>query len=159
MKNYDFDKITDRRNTDCLKYDFAVERGYAPDVLPFWVADMDFPTAPAIIDALVAHSRYGIFGYTNVKDGYREVLRHWFLTQHGWTPAAGSRSRRVPSLATLALPPKKPPSACLRTIGCTLWPLMRTTSAHAHPGSALHARPWPKPWAKMWRNCCSSWPT
>ena len=90
MKNYDFDKITDRRNTDCLKYDFAVERGYAPDVLPFWVADMDFPTAPAIIDALVAHSRYGIFGYTNVKDGYREVLRHWFLTQHGWTPAAGS---------------------------------------------------------------------
>lgn len=43
---YNFDEIIDRRNTDCLKYDFAVENGMPADVLPLWVADMDFRTAP-----------------------------------------------------------------------------------------------------------------
>jgi cysteine-S-conjugate beta-lyase len=90
MNTYDFDRITDRHNTACLKYDFTAERGYAPDVLPFWVADMDFPTAPVIIEALTAHSRHGIFGYTNVKNDYRDVLQNWFQTQHGWTPQKGS---------------------------------------------------------------------
>ena len=45
MTKYDFDKTIDRRNTDCLKYDFAIQRGRPTDVLPFWVADMDFPIA------------------------------------------------------------------------------------------------------------------
>lgn len=44
-RNLDFDKITDRRNTNCLKYDFAVKRGMPEDVLPLWVADMDFQTS------------------------------------------------------------------------------------------------------------------
>lgn len=48
MTKYDFDKIIDRRNTDCLKYDFAIQRGRPADVLPFWVADMDFPIAREI---------------------------------------------------------------------------------------------------------------
>jgi bifunctional pyridoxal-dependent enzyme with beta-cystathionase and maltose regulon repressor activities len=48
MTKYDFDKIIDRRNTDCLKYDFAIQRGRPTDVLPFWVADMDFPIAREI---------------------------------------------------------------------------------------------------------------
>ena len=90
MTTYDFDRITDRHNTACLKYDFTAERGYAPDVLPFWVADMDFPTVPVIIEALTAHSRHGIFGYTNVKNDYRAALQNWFQTQHGWTPPKGS---------------------------------------------------------------------
>ena len=51
MVSYDFDKIIDRRNTDCLKYDFAVQRGRPQDVLPFWVADMDFPIAQEITEA------------------------------------------------------------------------------------------------------------
>lgn len=42
MTKYDFNKIIDRRNTDCLKYDFAIQRVRPADVLPFWVADMDF---------------------------------------------------------------------------------------------------------------------
>lgn len=48
MTKYDFDKKIDRRNTDCLKYDFAIQRGRPADVLPFWVADMDFPIAREI---------------------------------------------------------------------------------------------------------------
>lgn len=48
MTKYDFDKIIDRRNTACLKYDFAIQRGSPADVLPFWVADMDFPIAREI---------------------------------------------------------------------------------------------------------------
>ena len=53
MTKYDFDKIIDRRNTDCLKYDFAIQRGRPANVLPFWVADMDFPIAREIQEALV----------------------------------------------------------------------------------------------------------
>ena len=53
MVTYDFDRIVDRRNTDCLKYDFAVQRGRPKDVLPFGVADMDFPRAQEITEALV----------------------------------------------------------------------------------------------------------
>lgn len=62
MVSYDFDKIIDRRNTDCLKYDFAVQRGRPQDVLPFWVADMDFPIAQEITEALVQRCQHGIFG-------------------------------------------------------------------------------------------------
>ena len=47
---YDFNKVTDRRGTNCLKYDFAKERGKREDVLPLWVADMDFQTAPCILE-------------------------------------------------------------------------------------------------------------
>jgi cysteine-S-conjugate beta-lyase len=85
-----FDNIINRRNTSSLKYDFAVERGYAADILPFWVADMDFPAPPAVIDELVRRSQYGIFGYTDAKSDYRETLQKWFAEHHGWTPSANS---------------------------------------------------------------------
>ena len=49
---YDFDKVVDRHGTNCLKYDFAIERGKPADILPLWVADMDFQTAPAILERL-----------------------------------------------------------------------------------------------------------
>ena len=80
-----FDEIIDRRNTSCLKYDFAAERGYPADILPFWVADMDFRTPPPVIDALKARATHGIFGYTQVKDDYFTVLQNWFRTRHDWT--------------------------------------------------------------------------
>ena len=51
-RNLDFDRIINRKNTDCLKYDFAVKRGMPADVLPLWVADMDFATPDFILDAL-----------------------------------------------------------------------------------------------------------
>ena len=60
--NYDFDTVIDRRGTDCLKYDFAKERGKREDVLPLWVADMDFRTAPEILERLKKTVQHGIFG-------------------------------------------------------------------------------------------------
>lgn len=61
---FDLDTIIDRRGTGCLKYDFAVQRGKPADVLPFWVADMDFRVAEPIIRALHARVDHGIFGYS-----------------------------------------------------------------------------------------------
>ena len=80
-----FDEIIDRRGTSCLKYEFAAERGYPKDVLPFWVADMDFRTPAPVIEALKQRAEHGIFGYTQVKDDYFNVLRDWFRTRHVWT--------------------------------------------------------------------------
>ena len=79
-----FDEIIDRKNTSCLKYDFAAERGYPADILPFWVADMDFRAPAPVIDALKARADHGIFGYTQVKDDYFAVLENWFRTRHNW---------------------------------------------------------------------------
>ena len=53
----DFDKIVERRNSDCLKFDAAVRRGYPADILPLWVADMDFPTAQPVLESLVQHGK------------------------------------------------------------------------------------------------------
>lgn len=76
---YDFDKITDRRASNSYKWDSAPE-----GVLPMWVADMDFRTAPAIIDALQKRVAHGIFGYTRVPDAYYDAVTAWFSRRHGW---------------------------------------------------------------------------
>lgn len=76
---YDFDKTTDRRATNSYKWDSAPE-----GVLPMWVADMDFRTAPAIIDALQKRVAHGIFGYTRVPDAYYDAVTAWFSRRHGW---------------------------------------------------------------------------
>lgn len=78
---YDFDKITDRRNSGCYKWD---EAGM-DDVIPMWVADMDFPTAPCIIDALQKRVAHGVFGYTLVPDTYYEAVINWFQRRYSWT--------------------------------------------------------------------------
>ena len=81
----DFDKITDRRHTDCLKYDAAVRRGKPQDVLPLWVADMDFPTVPAVINTLKKRVDHGIFGYSEADpDRFYQVLKQWFRKRHHW---------------------------------------------------------------------------
>jgi len=80
--NLDFDKVTDRRNTDCLKYDFAVERGRPKDVLPLWVADMDFKTSSIILDDIKERTEHGIFGYTETKEDYYEAVKLWMKTRH-----------------------------------------------------------------------------
>lgn len=81
---YDFDKEYDRRNTNSLKYDFALERGKAQDLLPFWVADMDFRAPEEVISALKSKAEHGIFGYSEPKDEYYDALGKWFLSRHGW---------------------------------------------------------------------------
>ena len=87
---YDFDEVIDRKGTNCLKYDFAGDRGYPEGVLPFWVADMDFRTAPPVIEELERRVQHGIFGYTDPGADYRAAVWNWMKTQHGWTPAEGS---------------------------------------------------------------------
>ena len=81
---YNFDEIIDRRNSDCLKYDFAVERGKPEDVLPLWVADMDFRTAPGIIERAVADAGFGIYGYTESKDDYFQAVATWYEKYFDW---------------------------------------------------------------------------
>ena len=87
---YNFDEVIDRKGTNCLKYDFALERGYPEGVLPFWVADMDFRTAPPVIEELERRVQHGIFGYTDPGADYRAAVWNWMKTQHDWTPAVGS---------------------------------------------------------------------
>lgn len=81
---YDFDKVVDRRGTNCLKYDFAVERGKPEDILPLWVADMDFPTVPAVSARLEQMARHGIFGYSDEKEDYFAAVSGWYRKHFDW---------------------------------------------------------------------------
>ncbi len=83
-RNLDFDTIIDRKNTDCLKYDFAKRRGMPEDLLPLWVADMDFKTSSYVEDALVERARHGIFGYSESQTPYFEIVRDWMKRHHDW---------------------------------------------------------------------------
>lgn len=83
-RNLNFNKIIDRRNTRCLKYDFASRRGMPEDVLPLWVADMDFQTSSYIEDALKERVKEGIFGYSEVQTPYFEIVRDWMKLRHNW---------------------------------------------------------------------------
>lgn len=85
-RNLDFDTVIDRRNTKCLKYDFAKKRGMPEDVLPMWVADMDFKTSSYVEDALAEWAEHGIFGYSEVQTPYFEAVRNWMKERHGWEP-------------------------------------------------------------------------
>ena len=78
---YDFDEIIPRRNTNSYKWDSAADA----DVLPLWVADMDFRTAAPIVEALQRRVAHGIFGYTRVPDAYYDAVTDWFARRHGWT--------------------------------------------------------------------------
>lgn len=83
-RNLDFDKVIDRKNTKSLKYDFALKRRMPEDVLPLWVADMDFKTSSYVEDALVLRAEHGIFGYSEVETPYFEIVRDWMKNHHDW---------------------------------------------------------------------------
>ncbi|MDY4971225.1 MAG: MalY/PatB family protein [Lachnospiraceae bacterium] len=83
-KKYDFDRITDRKGTSSLKYDFGPERKGRDDLLPLWVADMDFRLPGEILDEIQKRTAHGIFGYTDPKPDYKESVRTWFLEKHRW---------------------------------------------------------------------------
>ena len=85
-RNLNFDKVIERKNTDCLKYDFAEKRGMPKDVLSFWVADMDFKVSSYIEDALIERVQHGIFGYSEVQTPYFETVRDWMQKHHNWEP-------------------------------------------------------------------------
>ena len=75
---YDFDTVIDRYNSNSLKYDCAKRWGVPEDVLPMWVADMDFKTAPEILDAMHKSVEFGVFGYSIPPAEYYEVIAGWF---------------------------------------------------------------------------------
>ena len=81
--NYDFNQIVERRDTFSMKYDRAAY-GKAGDVLPLWVADMDFITPPCVKEALLRQSRHGIFGYSESGEPYFSALQNWFERRHNW---------------------------------------------------------------------------
>ena len=83
-RNLDFDAVPDRHGTKCLKYDFAVQRGRPADVLPLWVADMDFKTSSYIEDALVRQAQHAIYGYTESDDAYFAAVQQWMQLHHDW---------------------------------------------------------------------------
>ena len=83
-RNLNFDEIIERKGTDCLKYDFAVKRGKQEDVLPFWVADMDFRTTSYVEDALIERAKHGIFGYSESQEDYFHAIAGWMHRRHHW---------------------------------------------------------------------------
>ena len=85
---YEFNKIIERKSTNCIKYDFAAERGKPEDVLPLWVADMDFQTPPEVTDAMISACRHGIFGYSEVKLPYFQIVFDWFQNYFKWDTEA-----------------------------------------------------------------------
>lgn len=83
---YDFNKVTDRHGSNSIKTDLALARGKPADVLSLWVADMDFPTAPAILEALHKKVDHGIFGYSCLDDSFFTALKNWMQTEHDFSP-------------------------------------------------------------------------
>lgn len=78
---YPFDELIERRGTGCVKWDETSDA----DIIPLWVADMDFAVAPAIQEAIRKRAAHPVFGYTYVQDDYYEAVISWFLRRHHWT--------------------------------------------------------------------------
>ena len=84
MKKYNFDEVVERRNTDCIKYDKLNKYFGRNDLLPLWVADMDFRTPDFIIKALKNCCERPVFGYTYLTDEYYDCIINWIHEIHGW---------------------------------------------------------------------------
>lgn len=97
---YDFDKIISRRGTNCVKWDEFTD----PDIIPLWVADMDFETAPSVQQALQKRMQHGCFGYTLVPESYYNATIQWFQHRHGWSierPSFIYTSGVVPAISAI----------------------------------------------------------
>lgn len=84
MTRFDFDSITPRKGTNCVKWDAEAPVRPGKDVIPMWVADMDFQAAPFIREALQKRLDHGVFGYTVVPQGWYDCVASWFGRRHGW---------------------------------------------------------------------------
>ena len=84
MKKYNFDEIVPREGTDCIKYDAREWIFKTNDVLPLWVADMDFKTPDFIVDAIKKRAAHEIFGYTFKSDSYFNSIIGWMKRRHNW---------------------------------------------------------------------------
>lgn len=82
--NCNFDEITDRRFTGSIKWDFNQRTFGREDILPLWVADMDFRAPQAVVEALVKRAQHGIFGYSEGMEGYYQAIIDWMQKRHSW---------------------------------------------------------------------------
>ena len=101
---YDFDKVIDRRNTEATKYKMCKANFGTDDVLPLWIADMDFRAPQPVIDAMVAKAQHGIFGYHSLTDEYKQAVVAWQARRNQWaiSPALLSTSPGiVPAIVAL----------------------------------------------------------
>lgn len=85
----DFDRIVDRHNTGCIKYDLLARDGYPADTIPLWIADMDFPVPDCAVQALHRMADQAVFGYNFPTRDYLAAVQGWFTRRHGWTPETG----------------------------------------------------------------------
>lgn len=81
---YDFDQRIERRQTGSVKWDFNQQTFGRKDILPMWVADMDFPAPEPVIEAIVARAKHGVYGYSEGMNGYYEAVMGWMRERHGW---------------------------------------------------------------------------
>mgnify|MGYP000165894393 CR=1 FL=1 len=81
---YDFDKVIDRNGTAAVKLEEAKEVWGRADLIPLWVADMDFETVPEVKERLKEVADRGIYGYSMLGDGYYHALKNWFSERFGW---------------------------------------------------------------------------
>lgn len=82
--NYGFDELIDRKNSDSVKW-ATLEREYGDgDILPMWIADMDFKSSPQIIEALKDRVEHGVFGYSYIEDSFYEAVINWVKKEHNW---------------------------------------------------------------------------
>ena len=86
---HDFDKPIDRRDTNSIKHDFAIEYGKPDGLIPLWVADMDFGTAPCVTEALIKSAEHAVFGYSETKKNgaYFSALQKWFAQRFAFEPS------------------------------------------------------------------------
>jgi cysteine-S-conjugate beta-lyase len=104
--NYNFDRAIDRRGTDSVKWDLLNEEFGRDDVLPMWVADMDFAAPPEVCSALNARAEHEIYGYTIRPNSYYESIIYWIKSRHNWSIEKESIINTpgiVPALATAVI--------------------------------------------------------
>ena len=82
---YDFDTPIDRTHTWSIKHDFKKENGKADDILPLWVADMDFRSPDSVVEALKKAVDHGIFGYSRADESYFDAVAAWYQKRHHLT--------------------------------------------------------------------------
>ena len=161
----EFDKLVERRGSGSAKWDEAEE-----GVIPLWVADMDFPTAPCIIDALRRRVEHGVFGYTHVMPSYYEALTGWFQRRHGWAIDSTDviyTSGVVPAISAILRGMTKPGDgvivqspvyncffSSIRNLGCRLAdaPLIYSQQGYSIDFEAFEAIA-KEPWVKMFILC------
>ncbi|MCH5139107.1 pyridoxal phosphate-dependent aminotransferase [Clostridiaceae bacterium UIB06] len=81
---YDFDKVFDKENTDSVKWNFAEKVLGDKDVIPMWIADMDFQTVPEVKEAIIKRASQGVYGYSETLNGYYDSITNWIEKRHQW---------------------------------------------------------------------------